>query len=303
MNQNKTVGGMDLKKTRILIAAATVCIMLGLAACSSNTAQNSESVEGLDQLGEFQVIAREDGSGTRAAFAQLVDFENTTSDANQSDQTRTDAQIVNTSEQVIQAVEEDEAAIGYVSRGAIATQSHTKTLTVDGASVDEKNYPLSRSFYLAYCGELNELEDDFLSYIRSAGQEIVGKSYIQIAETNRFLSNQAEGSISIIGSTSVAPLMRELAEAYEQINTHADITITETDSTDGLSQAMSGQYDLGMSSRDLKDYEQELLDYQEIAQDQIVVIVNADNPLQNISVDALKQIYTGEMNVWEDLNP
>ena len=156
---------------------------------------------------------------------------------------------------------------------------------------------------MAYCGELNELEDDFLSYIRSAGQEIVGKSYIQIAETNRFLSNQAEGSISIIGSTSVAPLMRELAEAYEQINTHADITITETDSTDGLSQAMSGQYDLGMSSRDLKDYEQELLDYQEIAQDQIVVIVNADNPLQNISVDALKQIYTGEMNVWEDLNP
>lgn len=130
----------------------------------------------------------------------------------------------------------------------------------------------------------------------------MGKSYTQVAKTNTFLSNQAEGTISIAGSTSVAPLMRELAEAYEQINPHADITITETDSTDGLTQAMSGQCDLGMSSRDLKDYEQELLDYQVIAQDEIAVIVNAENPLQDIGLDTLRQIYTGKINVWNELN-
>lgn len=61
--------------------------------------------------------------------------------------------------------------------------------------------------------------------------------------------------------------------------------------------------DLGMSSRDLKDYEQELLDYQVIAQDEIAVIVNAENPLQDIALDTLRQIYTGEVNVWNELNP
>lgn len=65
---------------------------------------------------------------------------------------------------------------------------------------------------------------------------------------------------------------------------------------------MSGQCDLGMSSRDLKDYEQELLDYQVIAQDEIAVIVNAENPLQDIGLDTLRQIYTGKINVWNELN-
>ncbi|MDY4483253.1 MAG: substrate-binding domain-containing protein [Butyricicoccus porcorum] len=291
-----------MKRRSRWAAALAVCTVLGLAGCGSGTAQNSEPVEGLDQLGDIRVIAREDGSGTRAAFAQLVDFEGDVADAQQSDQTRKDAQIAQDTEEVIQAVEDDAAAIGYISRGSMSGASKVKALTVNGTSVDAKSYPLRRSFYLTYCGGLNELEEDFLTYIRSAGQDIVGKSYTQVAKTNTFLSNQAEGTISIAGSTSVAPLMRELAEAYEQINPHADITITETDSTDGLTQAMSGQCDLGMSSRDLKDYEQELLDYQVIAQDEIAVIVNAENPLQDIGLDTLRQIYTGKINVWNELN-
>lgn len=290
-----------MKRRSRWAAALAACIVLGLAGCGSSTAQSSEPVEGLDELGEIQVVAREDGSGTRAAFAQLVDFEGST--AKQSDQTRADAQIAEDTEKVVEAVEGDTAAIGYVSRGALSSESGVKALTINGTSVEAKSYPLRRSFYLAYCGGQNDLEEDFLTYIRSAGQEIVGKSYTQVAKTNTFLSNQAEGTITIVGSTSVAPLMRELAEAYEQINTHANIAITETDSTDGLTQAMSGQCDLGMSSRDLKDYEQELLDYQVIAQDEIAVIVNAENPLQDIALDTLRQIYTGEINVWNELNP
>lgn len=94
-----------------------------------------------------------------------------------------------------------------------------------------------------------------------------------------------------------------MADAYQHINSHAEITIVETDSTDGLTQAMSGACDLGMSSRDLKDYEQELLDYQIIAQDEIAVVVHEDNPMQDITLDALKQIYTGEICTWNQLNP
>ena len=117
-----------------------------------------------------------------------------------------------------------------------------------------------------------------------------------MAKSSSFLSNKATGEITIEGSTSVAPLMEKLAEAYEQINTNAKITVTATDSS------KSGECDFGMSSRNLKDYEKELLDYETIARDNIVVIVEENNPLDDITLEALKLIYTGELRNWNDLN-
>ena len=123
-----------------------------------------------------------------------------------------------------------------------------------------------------------------------------------MAKSSSVLSNKATGEITIEGSTSVAPLMEKLAEAYEQINTNAKITVTATDSSKGLTKAMSGECDFGMSSRNLKDYEKELLDYETIARDNIVVIVEENNPLDDITLEALKLIYTGELRNWNDLN-
>ena len=80
------------------------------------------------------------------------------------------------------------------------------------------------------------------------------------------------------------------------------IEIIVTDSTNGLTGAMSGLYDLGMASRDLKDYEKELLESVMIASDEIVVIVNADNPLEEITAEDLKGIYMGEITKWQELN-
>ena len=73
---------------------------------------------------------------------------------------------------------------------------------------------MSRDFYLAYIGTINELELDFLTYVHGAGQEIVAKNYGTVAKSSTFLSNQAEGEILIEGSTSVATLMEQLAEAH-----------------------------------------------------------------------------------------
>ena len=57
-----------------------------------------------------------------------------------------------------------------------------------------------------------------------------------------------------------------------------------------------------MASRELKDYEKELLNYRLIANDDIVVIVNKDNPLTNITLEQLKGIYTGELAGWQELS-
>ena len=179
-----------------------------------------------------------------------------------------------------------------------------KILAVNGFDVSSSkgSYPLRRSFYLAYSGRLSDLEQDFLTYVTGAGQELVGKSFGAVAKADRFLSNQAAGEMKIVGSTSVAPLMSELAAAYEGINTHADISVVPSNSADGLTRTMQGECDFGMASRELKDYEKELLNYRLIANDDIVVIVNKDNPLTNITLEQLKGIYTGELAGWQELS-
>ena len=62
----------------------------------------------------------------------------------------------------------------------------------------------------------------------------------QLRRMRHFLSNQSEGTIRIEGSTSMAALMKEIADAYMKINTHATIQVTATDSTKGLNSVMLG---------------------------------------------------------------
>lgn len=296
---------MNKKYVKIGVIILSVLFLLsGCDQSEGNLSEESQIVEGLKELGTIQVISREEGSGTRSTFAGLTGFlEEGNAKDNQSDLTREDASIAYDSEEVIRDVAANKSAIGYVSEGALSDNENVKSLKVEGQTSEEsEKYPLSRDFYLAYSGTLSDLERDFLTYVHGAGQEIVGKDYDTVAKSSSFLSNQAEGEISIEGSTSVAPLMEQLAEAYEKINTNAKITVIASDSTMGLTQAMAGKCDFGMSSRNLKDYEKELLDYESIARDNIVVIVERNNPLNDISLNELKDIYTGDIKNWEELN-
>lgn len=293
---------MKSRKKPFLLAG--ICLLLLLSGCADTgqTGGQDTRTEGLEKLGSILVISREEGSGTRNAFAELSGFlENT---EGKPDLTTERAQIAESTEAVLEMVGENESAIGYLSLGALPESESIKTIKVNGAEADlkEKSYPLSRNFYLAYSGTLSELEQDFLTYVHGAGQALVEESYIPVAKSSTFLSNKEKGTITISGSTSVAPLMEKLAEAYMKINPNAEIIVEATDSTDGLTRAMSGEVNLGMASRELKDYESELLDYEAIARDNIAVIVNAKNPLENITLDSLKNIFTGEFEKWEDLN-
>lgn len=141
--------------------------------CSSKPQAAKRTVDGLDKLGKITVIAREDGSGTRNAFAGLVGLDKGTSKDTR-DATRSDAVTADTTEKVAGKVKEDPAAIGYISMGASQDLEQEKILKVDGKealvkNVEKGKYPLSRSFYLAYSGELNDLQQDFLTYIKGKG--------------------------------------------------------------------------------------------------------------------------------------
>ena len=280
-------------KKYLLISFALILSVITVSGCSVEQETEKREISGLDELGVITVVSREEGSGTRNVFAESLDFFD---DATGLDLTKQDCEIVRSGDEVLKSVSSDESAVGYVSAGTINdSEQQVRRLDVSGGA-------LERNFHLAYSGKLSELETDFLTYIQSAGQEIVGENYETVKKITTFLSGKPEGSLKIGDSSSMAELMQELADAYSEINPNAVIEIIVTDSTNGLTGAMSGLYDLGMASRDLKDYEKELLESVMIASDEIAVIVNADNPLEEITAEDLKGIYTGEITKWQELN-
>lgn len=287
-------------KGLLLLLITGALLMTGSTGCSKQAADTKQKVEGLDKLGQIGVISREEGSGTRGTFAQLAGFVQENTDK---DQTVKDAKIADDTASVLNMVGSDRSAIGYGSAGIMVSDSQVKVLSVGGVEPGKNNagYPLSRSFYLVWSGKLNDVEDDFMRYIRGAGQEIVSQSYTAVGKQSSFLSLKPKGKITVAGSTSVGPLLECLAEEYMKLNPKAVITVKQTDSSDGIRQTMQGKCDLGMSSRDLKDNEKEILDYESIARDEIAVIVNKENPLEDISLEQLEKIYTGKIKEWQKL--
>lgn len=286
-------------KKGIAVLLLTSLMITACAGCSGNKGNAQQKVKGLDKLGKVHVISREEDSGTRNTFAELAGLKDNNS-SNQ-DNTLDGAEIVEDTSSVLNKVGGDPAAIGYGSAGVMVSDSQVKVLSVEGKAAGKKDarYPLSRSFYLVWNGKLTSVEEEFLRYIRSAGQEIVGQSYVTVSKQNSFLSLKPKGEITITGSTSVGPLLECLAEEYMKLNPKASIKVTQTDSGDGINQTIQRKCDMGMSSRELRDPEKELLNYEAIARDEIAVIVNADNPLNDITMDQLEAIYTGKTTEWK----
>ena len=96
--------------------------------------------------------------------------------------------------------------------------------------------------------------------------------------------------------------MEKLKEAYCDLNPEVTIEINQSDSTTGMSAAADGICDIGMASRDLKDSELEKgLTPTVIAMDGIAVIVSNENPVNALSSEQVKNIYTGDVTSWESL--
>ena len=95
--------------------------------------------------------------------------------------------------------------------------------------------------------------------------------------------------------------MEKLKEAYLKVNTNAEIELQTSDSTAGMTGAMEGTCDIGMASRELKDSESAALTATPIALDGIVVIVNPQNPTDDMSTEDIKDIFTGTKTMWSEI--
>lgn len=107
-------------------------------------------------------------------------------------------------------------------------------------------------------------------------------------------------AVIVAGSTSVQPYAEILSERCKEIDMNSHIEVQGGGSSAGITAVMNGAADIGMSSRALKENEQELWSI-EIAKDGLVLIVHPNNLISNLQLEDIQRIYSGEITNWSEV--
>lgn len=253
---------------------------------------------------KITVVSREDGSGTRSAFVELMGVV----DADKKDATTSAAEINNSTNGVMMSVSGNPDAIGYISLGSL--NDTVKAVKVDGVEATADNvkngtYAVARPFEICYKEDkLNDLSKDFIAFIMSPdGQKIISDNhYIAVTPDKDYTPSGKKGTISVNGSTSVGPVMEKLAAKYQELNEGAVVQIQQTGSGAGITAVTSDACDIGMSSRELKQAELDNgLSELKIADDGIAVIVNKESKIDNLTSEQINKIFLGEIKNWSEI--
>ena len=283
----------------ILTFALTLCTLGALTSCGGAK---------FDENKNISVVAREDGSGTKSAFMEIIGLKG-----------KADVSGViigaNTAA-VLGEVKGNPLAIGYDSLGYVTDE--VKMLKVDGVAATVENvkngtYKISRPLNVVYQESkvASEVNTAFLNFLQSSDAQ-------KIISDNGYVSTKdgavaytvvpgLSGEINISGSTSLKPLMEKLAAKFEAVQSGVKVTVGGGGSGTGYNDAKNGVSDFGMISEKFKTEKAENCTYYEVAKDGIAVIVNKKNPLDNISMEDLKNIYNVDagdaaIKVWADVS-
>ena len=283
----------------VLTFALTLCTLGALTSCGGAK---------FDENKNISVVAREDGSGTKSAFMEIIGLKG-----------KADVSGViigaNTAA-VLNEVKGNPLAIGYDSLGYVTDE--VKMLKVDGVAATVENvkngtYKISRPLNVVYQESkvASEVNTAFLAFLQSSDAQ-------KIISDNGYVSTKdgavaytvvpgLSGEINISGSTSLKPLMEKLAAKFEAVQSGVKVTVGGGGSGTGYNDAKNGVSDFGMISETFKTEKAENCTYYEVAKDGIAVIVNKENPLDNISMEDLKNIYNVDagdaaIKVWADVS-
>ena len=283
----------------VLTFALTLCTLGALTSCGGAK---------FDENKNISVVAREDGSGTKSAFMEIIGLKG-----------KADVSGViigaNTAA-VLNEVKGNPLAIGYDSLGYVTDE--VKMLKVDGVAATVENvkngtYKISRPLNVVYQESkvASEVNTAFLTFLQSSDAQ-------NIISDNGYVSTKdgavaytvvpgLSGEINISGSTSLKPLMEKLAAKFEAVQSGVKVTVGGGGSGTGYNDAKNGVSDFGMISEKFKTEKAENCTYYEVAKDGIAVIVNKANPLDNISMEDLGNIYNVDagdaaIKVWADVS-
>ena len=275
----------NMKKlfTAVILILAVTCV---LSACNGSSFNKDANIS---------VTAREDGSGTKTAFMEIIGLKGKADPANVIIQTGTAG--------VLSEVKSNPAAIAYESLGYVT--GDVKMLKVDGveatiANIKNGTYKISRPLSVIYQSATldNEVNKAFLTFLQSddAQKIISDNGYVSIVDNAPAytINGTLSGSIDISGSTSLQPLMIELAAAFEKLQLNIKVNVSGGGSGTGYKNADEGVSAFGMISEEFNiEKAPSCTDYV-VCKDGIAVIVNKDNTLDNITMEQLKNIYDEE---------
>lgn len=123
-------------------------------------------------------------------------------------------------------------------------------------------------------------------------------------ESSEDTSGSAElsGTVATDGSTSMETVIGMLGEAFSEANDGVTFTYNPTGSGSGITAALEGTCDIGLSSRNLKDEETaEGLEQTVLCYDGIAIVVNSANAVTELTLDQIAQIFSGEITNWSEV--
>ena len=285
------------KVVGVISGALALAIAAGMTACDGEK--------------NIMVITRTAGSGTRAAFEELVKK----NDVKLQEATLTsDLEEAKDTGVVVSKVATTRNAIGYISLASLSDS--VKALSLGGVAPTVENvqsgeYKLTRPFILMTPNDneaenygLSELAFDFFNFcmsesgktqIEAEGCVAADRSY----ETYNATANLA-GTVKIEGSSSMEDLMGLMIGEYAKLQPNVTVTYTNSGSSGGRSAVQNDSagntIGLASSSKVSANYEEHTL-----CIDAIAVIVNPQNTLHTITVEQLFDIYTGAITKFSEI--
>ena len=298
-----------MKKAFALVFPLIICALI-LSSCgnsnnSSVSAKNSNT--NFDTSKSISVTAREDGSGTKVTFMELISLQGKADPAGVITQ--------NSTAGILTEVKGNPAAIAYESLGYVTDE--VKMLKFEGveATVDnikDGSYKICRPLSVVYQDTVLDtpLYNAFYIFLQSkeAFEIIGGKGYVTILDASApyMIDDSLSGTINITGSTSLKPLMEELTQKYVDLQPNVTVNVGEGGSGQGYSDAEDGESEFGMISEEFNAEKAPGCVFYTVCKDGIAVIVHKDNPLESITMEQLKNIYDAEaganaISKWSDL--
>ncbi len=131
---------------------------------------------------------------------------------------------------------------------------------------------------------------------QTATSSVAGTSASKASATE-----ELSGTLSMNGSTSMEKVIKAVNGAFMEKNKGVTVNLNLTGSGTGIQEATEGKCDIGNSSRKLKDEEAEKLDATVVGLDGIALVVNPTNKLEDITIEDLAKVYSGEITNWKDL--
>ena len=157
---------------------------------------------------------------------------------------------------------------------------------------------ITRRSFLAVCGAAAAA-----AALTACGGSASSAAASSVASTasSAAASGSLSGNVATGGSTSMKNVIAALTEGFAEVEPGVTVSYDPTGSGAGITGATDKTLDIGLSSRGLKDEEKNDVDGTVIALDGIAIIVNKASKVEDLTVDKLKQMFTGEITNWADV--